>query len=408
MQIVRACFVCAIAATQSVPPAPAAQAPVKPDHAASLTWRARGVDLAYNLDYSQAATAFEQALALDPDNPATHRLIAAAIWMNLLFERGAILVDDYLGQAKADFKREPPPAGVDARFHAQIDRAMALAEARLKANPRDPEAHYQVGATAGFLASYTATVEGRLLGSMRAARRAFDEHERVLQLDPTRVDAGFIVGTYRYGVSTLSLPMRVLAQLAGFGGGRDRALTLIQTAAAQPSDVQPDALFALILIYNREQRYDEAQGAAARLRERYPRNRLLWLETGSTALRAGRATEARQALATGMRMLAADARPRAFGEEARWKLTHGKALVLLRELAAAERELRAALSLTAPDWVHGRASLELGKLDDLRGNRNGATDAYRRAASLCDAGNDGDCAAEARKLVRSVYGGGLL
>ena len=61
-----------------------------------------------------------------------------------------------------------------------------------------------------------------MLAGFRAARRAYDEHERVLDLDPSRKDAGLIVGTYRYLVSTLSLPMRMMAYVAGFGGGRER------------------------------------------------------------------------------------------------------------------------------------------------------------------------------------------
>jgi tetratricopeptide (TPR) repeat protein len=381
---------------------------VAPDHAASLTWRARGTELAYNLDYEQAAVAYQQAAALDPDDPAVHRLLASATWMKLLFDRGAILVEDYLGQAKAEFKRDPPPPDRDRFFHAEIDRSLALAEARLAGHPRDVDAHYQAGATSGFLASYTATVEGRLLASMRAARRAVDEHERVLQLDPSRVDAGFIVGTYRYAVSTLSLPLRVLARLAGFSGGRDHALALIETAARQPSDVQSDALFALTLIYNREQRYDDAQKTIARLRERYPRNRLLWLEAGSTALRAGRSLEARAAFETGMRMLDGDPRPRAFGEEARWKLMYGKALVLLRDLEPARRELQASLASTAPDWVHGRATVELGKIDDFAGSRASAVALYRRAVTLCEAGRDDSCVEEARTLARTPYRGGAL
>ena len=52
------------------------------------------------------------------------------------------------------------------------------------------------------------------------------------------------------------------------------------------------------------------------LQRQYPRNRLLWLEAASTALRAGRPADARQALEEGLAKLAGDPRPRAFGEGA--------------------------------------------------------------------------------------------
>ena len=42
---------------------------------------ARAYEFAYNLDYDAAALAFEAAVAAEPDNPATHRGLAAATWM---------------------------------------------------------------------------------------------------------------------------------------------------------------------------------------------------------------------------------------------------------------------------------------------------------------------------------------
>jgi hypothetical protein len=111
-----------------------------------------------------------------------------------LFDQGAITVDDYLGQARANLQRSQPSAPLDAAFHDSIREALTLSEQRLREHPDDADAHYQVGAAFGFLASYTATVEGRVLGSLGAARRAYREHERALKIDPRRKDAGLIVG----------------------------------------------------------------------------------------------------------------------------------------------------------------------------------------------------------------------
>ena len=99
-----------------------------------------------------------------------------------------------------------------------------------------------------------ATIEGRIFAAFRSARRAYDEHERVLALDPRRKDAGLILGTYRYLVSTLAAPTRLMAYLAGFGGGRERGLALLEDAARYPSDAQTEAKLALLLLYNRERR----------------------------------------------------------------------------------------------------------------------------------------------------------
>ena len=178
-------------------------------------------------------------------------------------------VDDYLGGVDASARRRsaPPPPETVAAFNEALERALALARERVAANPRDADAHYQLGAAIGLRASYTATVEGSALGAFRAAREAYDEHEKVLQLDTRRKDAGLIVGTYRYIVAALSLPLRWVAYMAGFGGGREQGLQLVEDAAAYGGDNQDgSALRADPPLQPREavRRCAEAAGDAAR------------------------------------------------------------------------------------------------------------------------------------------------
>ena len=364
--------------------------------------------MAYNLDRSEAREAFTRAAALEPADSTAFRLAAATTWMQLLFTQGAISVDDYLGEAKARVDRPTPDRALAAAFHDDLNRAIALSDARLRARPDDPESHYQVGAAAACLASYTATIEGKVYGSFGQARRAYREHERTLAMEPSRADAGLIVGLYRYAVASLSLPARLFVNLAGIGGGRERGIRLVEAAAAERTDAEPHALFSLILIYNRERRYDDASNAIRTLQHLFPRNRLLWLEAGMTALRAGRPQEARAALEEGLRRLALDARPRALGEVSRWHLAYGQALVQVGEREAAERALRTALGNAAHDWVRGRIHRELGKTADLAGDRPRALGEYQQARMLCTAARDADCTAESTRLLRSAYRGGPL
>ena len=99
------------------------------------------------------------------------------------------------------------------------------------------------------------------------------------------------------------MPARLIAYMAGFGGGKERGLLMIEEAAAYPGDNQTDARLALVLIYNREHRYDDALKQLAIVRQQFPRNRLAWLETGSTSLRAGRPADAERFLREGVRVL---------------------------------------------------------------------------------------------------------
>jgi len=301
-----------------------------PPQADTAGLRRAGLDHGYNLDYPEALASFRQAIAADPQDAAAHRFAAATIWMQLLFEQGAVTVDDYMGQARATVTRRPPNPRLAAEFRDHLQRAVALAERTLRDRQNDAEAHFQAGAAAGLHASYVATVEGRVRDSVGSGRHAYAEQKRVLTLDPSRADAGLILGLYRYAVSTLSLPMRLMARIAGFEGGRESGLGLVERAAAYPGDNRTNAQFALVLLYSRERRHADAAHVIRDLQRRYPRNRLLWLEAAGTALRGGNPAEALAFIEAGLVRLSTDPRPRAFGEEGRWRSVREAALAALR------------------------------------------------------------------------------
>jgi tetratricopeptide (TPR) repeat protein len=375
-----------------------APAGANPDSAAL---RAKATNHLFNLEHDQALAVFRQAVAADAKDAAAYRGLATSLWLSITYVRGNMTVDDYLGRvAKPSTPIAPAPADTAAAFREAIEHAITLARQGTAANPRDADAHYQLGAAIGLRASYTATVEGSVMGAFRSAREAYDEHETVLSLEPRRKDAGLIVGTYRYIVAALSLPLRWMAYVAGFGGGREKGLRLIEEAAAYTGENQTDARFALLLLYNRERRYDDALAQLATLRSRYPRNRLMWLETGSTCLRAGRPADAERILNDGFARFADDRRPRMFGEHALWSYKRGTARAGVGKIAEADADLRNALKLEARKWVHGRTHLELGKLALRAGNRASAQQELQAAIGLCEGDNDFGTADEARRLMK--------
>jgi tetratricopeptide (TPR) repeat protein len=326
------------------------------------------------------------------------------LWLNMLFTRGAVTVDHYLGSfTKTKVALKDPPADMAAEFKRMVAEALALARKQVAQSPQDPQGHYDLGAALGLEASYIATVEGKLMAGFRAARQCFNAHERVLELDPKRNDAALVVGTYRYLIASLPVHMRMLAYVAGFGGGKERGIALLERAAAGAGEAKTDAMFALILIYNRERRYDEALKVLRQLREMYPRNRLVMLEEGSTALRAGRAEQAERVLTDGLARLGRETRPRIPGEEHLWRYKRGAARAALKRADALD-DLRAATSAGAQSWVAGRARYELGRLALERGDRADAASQARLAETLCRDGNDPICEEDARKLLRSTNG----
>src|SRR5262245_31082605 len=190
--------------------------------------RDRAADLAYNLDHDEAMRLLRQAVAAGPNDAANHRALASTIWLNILFQRGAVTVDHYLGSfSRSAVELKNPPAELDAEFKRESAKAVLIAEQRVAASPKDPLAHVDLGTSLGLQASYIASVEGRLMAGFKAARRSYDESEQALALDASRKEPQLVVGTYRYIVSTLSLPMRWMAYVAGFRANKERVLKMI-------------------------------------------------------------------------------------------------------------------------------------------------------------------------------------
>ena len=220
----------------------------------------------------------------------------------------------------------------------------------------------------------------------------------MLELDASRKDANLILGLYRYIVSMLPRAFRMVAYLVGFEGGKEEALRLIEEAAEYPGETQTEAKVALVLLYNREHDFDEAQHVLNDLKLRYPRNRLWWLESASTWLRDERAWMAERALLEGFSKLATDDRTRMPGEEAVWKLKRGGARVALGLTNEALPDLIAARDTEADAWVTGHAHLELGKVADLDGDRSKARQEYDEARKLCGRAKDRMCERHAKTL----------
>ena len=313
-------------------------------------------------------------------------------------------VDDYLSSVTPRNVDMPePPAGLAAMFTTHSARAVELSEALVRKSRDDPEAHYQLGASLGLTASYLATVEGKTLEALRPAKRAYAAHERVLELDPARKDAMLVVGTYRYLVSTLPLPVRMMARLVGFGAGKEEALRLIREAASYEGETRTEAQFGLVLIYNREKEYGVAQRVLGDLKRRYPQNRLVWLESAATALRDERLRLAASNLRVGFSMLESNNRTRMFGEAALWLYQRGATRLLLERDAGARSDLLAALEQDARLWVTGRTHLELGKLADLAGDSVLARRHFGQARSLCAEGRDKKDVDSAKRLRKYGY-----
>jgi tetratricopeptide (TPR) repeat protein len=359
---------------------------------------------AYNLDYDEALAQARRAVALAPEESAAHRGLAGILWLRIVFLRGAVSVDHYIsGLTSGKLALPKPDAELDKQFKSALDRAIALAEARRRAQPGDVAAIYDAGRAYALQASYAASVEASTMAAFRAAKRAFDAEEEVLERDARHAGATFIVGTYRYIVSALSLPTRMLAYIVGFGGGKERGIQMIESVASHPM-VTVDARTALMLIYTREGRHQDVMRLARELHADYPRNRLYVLEEGAAAIRAGRAAEAEATLTRGLDLFERDPRHKVIGERGFWLYKRAVARVILRRLPEAAADLVASLEADPAGWIRGRVHLELGKVHDLWGRRDAAVADYRMARSLAETNDDPACVGAANRYLGRAFG----
>ena len=114
----------------------------------------------YNLEYDEALTDFDRAIAKDPGNPDLHNHAAETVVFREMLRDGALeseLVtgnNSLLRRAKLN-----PAAETRQRFLSEIQKALEIEQARLRRNPNDAGALYAMGITYGLRANYYFLVE---------------------------------------------------------------------------------------------------------------------------------------------------------------------------------------------------------------------------------------------------------
>jgi tetratricopeptide (TPR) repeat protein len=269
--------------------------------AASLSaadnWVQEGNEAFYNLDYDQSLAAYEKALAASPDDPILHNHVAHALLYREMFRDGAL--ESELVSGNNSFLRRPklePPADVEKRFFAEIDRAIQLSQARIAKNPRDTVALHALSVSFALRANYGFLVRKSWKASLGDSSQAHKYDSQVAALEPDNYDAKLLLGGYDYIVGQLSWTLRALGFIAGFHGDRQRGLRTIEEVAAKGKENRVDAQIVLCALYRREGQPTRAIPLVTQLIERYPRNYLLRFELAQMYASLGNRPNALNAL----------------------------------------------------------------------------------------------------------------
>jgi tetratricopeptide (TPR) repeat protein len=246
----------------------------------------------YNLDYDRAVQEFEQVLARHPDDPfAVNHLLTATLFREL-YRIGVLNTGEYANDTFISAPHRPADPKVKQQIKDLVERASKLEEKRLAANPNDVDALYARGVTRAQVATYTALIERAWFSALRNAVGARRDHERVLELSPSTVEAKLIVGAHNYVVGNLPWGVKAAASVVGLGGNKDKGLQYLQECAQGSGETSIDAQILLAVFLRREHRYDEALPIVRGLGPRFPQDVLLALEEGHLLRAAGREHEA--------------------------------------------------------------------------------------------------------------------
>lgn len=353
----------------------------------------------YNMEYDRATREFEKFLAERPNDPFAVNHLMSVILMHDLYETGGMNTGDYSNDSFIGHAPRPTDPKIKVRIKALAQRAEALEERRLKANPNDVDALYCRGVTRAQFAVYTGLIERAWFSALRNAVGARRDHERVLELDPDYLDAKMVVGTHNYVVGNLPWSVKVAAALAGLSGSKQKGLEYLREVARGNGETSNDAKVILTLFLRREHQYDEALGYMQDLAARYPHNHLFPTEVANLLRAAGRLEEAEAMYRNVWQNGREGKYDKLHYELAAWGL--GELLRTEKNIvgAAAAYELVNEAPEPDPD-IQLKANLAAGQMYDLLKERDLAMKRYETV--LAENANSGQ-ADQARRYIKEAY-----
>jgi tetratricopeptide (TPR) repeat protein len=358
-----------------------------------------GFEHFYNMEYDAAIHDFELALQAAPDDPSAANHLLQAILTRELCREGALDAELYFNDGFFHAQRVSVDPNMEARIRELTARALQLCTRRLKVNPNDVDALYARGVTRALDAGYMGLVEKSWLAALRSGLGSYKDHENVLRLSPGYTDAKFVVGLYSYAIGSLPWPERAAAFLLAFSGNKSKGSEYVAQAAAGGGETSVDAKAALALILVREHHSAESISLMAKLSNSYPHNFLFAMTVADVLKASGQIPEAVTAYQKLLRLGGEGMFPGARLEHVAYKL--GESLRLQGNYSAAAEAFGSVSSFphAEPELV-SKATLAVGEMYDLLGQRNSAVKKYQELIAVR---NNSSEAKTARQLLNHPY-----
>jgi len=234
-----------------------------------------GFSLLYSLKFNEAQQNFSQWQTQNPADPMGPASEGAGLLFSEL-DRLGILESQFFEDDKAfvDRKKMSPDAEVHGRFQAALDRAEALAKARLAKDPKDHDALLAMVMVNGLQADYSGLIEKRNFASLGYTKQGTSWAQQLLAVDPNAYDAYLARGLSRYIIGSLFAPFRWLLHLGGVDGNKEEGLADVKLTAAHGRYFAPFARILLAIACVRDKDKGQARMILAALHDDFPENGL--------------------------------------------------------------------------------------------------------------------------------------
>ena len=357
----------------------------------------------YDLDYPAAVSRLERFRQMHPGDPQASALLLDAVVFQELYRLDLLDTTFYANDGFLTGKHatiEDPQAR--DRIFALADEVVHEADARISKSSNDIDALYARAWARALRCAYMAMVERGFGAGFRLALKAKDDDEKVLQLDPSYVDAKLVVGVYEYVVGALPLPFKFIIGLAGITGSKSKGMAMLRDDGERGPTTNAEARTVIALFLRREGKYKDAIQVVLRLKEQHPHDYLFALEEANL-----RKDDGQGMAAVGVyREILADAAKPGYYASTRLELTWfglGDALRGQRHYAeAAEAYEKTAFTPGTSPELKIRSLLAAGQCRDVNHERDQAKRDYQMAI---DTGPNTSRADSARKYLKNPYQG---
>lgn len=230
-----------------------------------------GFDLLYSQKFREAREKLTLWESQHPQEPFGEVAIAASYLFEEFYRQGVLTSDFFLNEKRflngIDGKPDPE---VMNNFQDALAKTRALANQRLKSNPKDTEALFALTLAAGMESDADMILRKERLEALKMLKLANVYAKQLLQLRPDASDAYVALGSANYIIGSLSGGMRFLLTFDGVHGDKKLGMQQLGKSVDGGLYLRPFAKIMLALAARREHQDLLAQKLLHELSDEFP------------------------------------------------------------------------------------------------------------------------------------------